>query len=77
MARPPETVTVKDILDFVGDSDTQDDDKKNAGPAVDILLRRDQAVQNALDGITLKSLVPFQDQALSCGGKRKPSKIKS
>ena len=58
LARPPETVTVKDILDFVGDSDTQDDDKKNAGPAVDILLRRDQAVQNALDGITLKSLVP-------------------
>lgn len=58
LARPPETVTVKDILDFVGDSDTQDDDKKNAGPAVDILLRRDQAVQNALDGITLESLVP-------------------
>ena len=58
LARPPETVTVKDILDFVGDSATQDDDKKNAGPAVDILLRRDQAVQNALDGITLKSLVP-------------------
>jgi DNA-binding IscR family transcriptional regulator len=56
LARPPETVTVKDILDIVGDSDTQDD-KKNAGPAVDILLRRDQAVQNALDGITLKSLV--------------------
>jgi membrane protein len=56
LARPPESVTVKDILDIVGDSDTQDD-KKNAGPAVDILLRRDQAVQNALDGITLNSLV--------------------
>ena len=55
LARPPETLAVKDILDIVGDSATQDD--KNSGPAVDILLRRDQAVQNALDGITLKSLV--------------------
>ena len=53
--RPPETVTVKDILDIVDDSATQDD--KNAGPAADILRRRDQAVQTALDGITLKSLV--------------------
>jgi membrane protein len=55
LARPPETVTIKDILDIVADSATQDD--KNAGPAADILRRRDQAVQNALDGITLKSLV--------------------
>jgi membrane protein len=55
LARPPETLAVKDILDIVGDSATQDD--KNSGPAIDILLRRDQAVQNALDGITLKSLV--------------------
>lgn len=55
LARPPETVTVKDILDIVGDSATQDD--KSAGPAGDILRRRDQAVQTALDGITLKSLV--------------------
>jgi membrane protein len=55
LARPPETLPVKDILDIVGDSAAQD--KKNAGPAADILLRRDQAVQNALDGITLKSLV--------------------
>ena len=54
LARPPETVTVKDILDIVDDSATQDD--KNAGPAGDILRRRDQAVQTALDGITLKSL---------------------
>jgi DNA-binding IscR family transcriptional regulator len=54
LARPPEAVTIKDILDIVDDSATQDD--KNAGPAGDILRRRDQAVQTALDGITLKSL---------------------
>jgi len=55
LARPPETVTINDILDIVADSATQDD--KNAGPAADILRRRDQAVQNALDGITLRSLI--------------------
>ena len=55
LARPPEAVTIKDILDIVDDSATQDD--QNAGPAADILRRRDQAVQTALDGITLKSLV--------------------
>jgi len=55
LARPPETLAVKDILDIVDDSAIQDDN--NSGPAADILLRRDQAVQNALDGITLKALV--------------------
>jgi membrane protein len=55
LARPPETVTVKDILDIVSESAMQV--VKQAGPAADVLRRRDQAVQNALDGITLKSLV--------------------
>ena len=55
LARPPETLAVKDILDIVDDSAIQDDN--NSGPAADILLRRDQAVQIALDGITLKSLL--------------------
>jgi membrane protein len=55
LARPPETVTVKDVLDLVSNSAMQD--VKNAGPAADVLVRRDQAVQKALDGITLKSLV--------------------
>ena len=54
LARPPESVTVKDILDIVSDSAVQD--VKNIGPAADVLLRRDQAVQKALDGMTLKSL---------------------
>ena len=55
LARPPETVTIKEILDIVGDSATEAD--KNAGPATDILRRRDEAVHNALDGITLRSLI--------------------
>jgi membrane protein len=54
LARPPETVTVKDILDIVGDSANQD--MKSTGPAADILARRDRAVNEALEGITLKSL---------------------
>jgi len=55
LARPPENVTVKDILQIVSDSPLQD--AKEAGPVADILLRRDQAVQKALEGITLKSLM--------------------
>ena len=55
LARPPENVTVKDILEIVSDSALQD--AKEAGPVADILLRRDQAVQKALEGITLKSLM--------------------
>src|ERR671923_1319926 len=47
LARPPESVTVKDILDIVSDPAAQD--VKNTGPAADVLLRRDQAVQKALD----------------------------
>jgi DNA-binding IscR family transcriptional regulator len=55
LARPPENVTVKDILEIVSDSAVQD--AKEAGPVADILARRDQAVQKALEGFTLKSLV--------------------
>ncbi|TMA12658.1 MAG: YihY family inner membrane protein [Deltaproteobacteria bacterium] len=55
LARPPESVTVKDILDIVGGLTTQD--VKNDGPVADVLLRRDQAIQKALEEITLKSLV--------------------
>jgi len=54
LARPPETVTVKDILDIVSESAMQV--VKQAGPAADVLLRRDQAVQKGLEGVTLKSL---------------------
>ena len=55
LARAPETVAVKDVLDIVGDSSTRE--VKNDGPVADVLLRRDQAVQKALEGITLKSLI--------------------
>ena len=55
LARAPETVAVTDVLDIVGDSSTRE--VKNDGPVADVLLRRDQAVQKALEGITLKSLI--------------------
>ena len=52
LARPPENIFVKEILDNVGGSATHD-----RGAIGDVLLRRDQAAQKALEGITLKSLV--------------------
>jgi membrane protein len=55
LARPPEKIAVKDILDIVSDSATRD--LENVGPVADVLRRRDQAVQKALDGITLKTLI--------------------
>ena len=55
LARPAENVLVKEILDIVGGSTMPE--VKNAGPIGDILLRRDQAAQKTLEGITLKSLV--------------------
>ena len=55
LARPPETVTVKDILDMVGGPAPPD--VKNAGPVAAILLHRDQALHKTLEGITLKSLI--------------------
>src|SRR5919108_967569 len=41
LARPPETVAVKDVLDIVGDSAARE--LKNSGPAADVLLRREPA----------------------------------
>jgi membrane protein len=55
LALPPEKVTVNEVLDRVADSAAQE--MKNDGPVGEILLRRDQAVQKALEGITLKSLI--------------------
>jgi DNA-binding IscR family transcriptional regulator len=73
LARPPETVTVNDVLNIVSDSAAQE--LRNPGPATDILTRRDRAVHDALEGITLKSLaaensqgsqsLSIQDQAFS------------
>jgi membrane protein len=55
LARPPETVAVKDILDIVSSSAASD--VKKTGPVADILARRERVVEEALAGITLKSLV--------------------
>jgi membrane protein len=55
LARPPESVAVKDILDIVADAATPA--VENGGPAAHVLLRRDQAAQKALEGLTLRSLV--------------------
>jgi membrane protein len=55
LARPPESVTVKEVLDVVGDAARQD--IRNTGAVAEILLRRDRAVDEALKDMTLKSLV--------------------
>ena len=60
LARPPESVTVNDVLDIVSDSAAQE--LRNPGPDTDILTRRDRAVHDALEGITLKSLAAENSQ---------------
>jgi membrane protein len=52
LARPPENIFVKEIIEIVGGSTMHE-----RGAIADVLLRRDQAAQKALEGITLKSLV--------------------
>ena len=47
LARPPENIFVKDILEIVGGSTPHE-----KGAISDVLLRRDQAAQKALEGIT-------------------------
>lgn len=54
LARPADAVSVKDVLDIVGHSNAPTG--ANAGPAAHVLSRRDQAVQQALEGATLGSL---------------------
>jgi membrane protein len=54
LARPPGRVTVKEILDIVGDADVEE--PKSGGPVGDVLSRRDQAVHKAMEGITLEVL---------------------
>jgi len=60
LARPPESVTVNDVLDIVSDSTAHE--LRNPGPATGILTRRDRAVHDALEGITLKSLAADNSQ---------------
>jgi membrane protein len=60
LARPPENVTVNEVLDIASDSAAHE--LRNPGPATDILTRRDRAVHDALAGITLKSLAADNSQ---------------
>ena len=54
LARPPDRVTVKEILDIVGDAGGAE--LKNGRAVDDVLMRRDQAVQRAMEGVTLAAL---------------------
>jgi len=60
LARPPENVTVNEVLDIASDSAAHE--LRNPGPATGILTRRDRAVHDALEGITLKSLAADNSQ---------------
>jgi membrane protein len=53
LARPPENVTVKEVLDLVSGGPQE---KLDGGPAADVLQRREQAVQKSLEGVTLRAL---------------------
>lgn len=52
LARPPENILVKEVLEIVGGSTGREE-----GAIGEVLRKRDQAIQNALEGITLKSLI--------------------
>jgi membrane protein len=54
LAQPPENLPVKKIFDIMADADFAE--IKKDGPAADVLIQRDRAVQDALDGVTLRTL---------------------
>jgi membrane protein len=54
LARPPEAIAVKDVLDIV--SDSAGPTIESTGPAAQLLLQRDQAVEKTLEGTNLRSL---------------------
>src|SRR2546426_573712 len=56
LARPPEAVPVKEVLDIVAGSNAPGVENA-AGPATQVLIRRDQAIERAMEGMTLRSLV--------------------
>jgi len=55
LARPPEMVTVNDVLDIVRGPAVEN--VEDPGPIAEILLLRDEIVHKAFEGVTLKSLV--------------------
>jgi membrane protein len=75
LARPPESVSVKEILDIVAEANISE--TKSGGTVGDVLAQREEAVQQALEGVTLRTLVsespprasvPAQASTTSPGG---------
>ncbi|HWP59679.1 MAG TPA: YihY/virulence factor BrkB family protein [Candidatus Acidoferrales bacterium] len=62
LARLPEHVSVKEILDIVNDVDFSE--LEGDGPAAELLMRRDQLIQKATDGVTLKTLAAGSQEPL-------------
>jgi membrane protein len=54
LARPPESVTIKEVLDIVADANLAE--VKSGGAVAELLLQRDQAVEQAIGGITLATI---------------------
>jgi membrane protein len=54
LARPPEDVAVKEIFEILAGSDVPE--LKDGGVIGDVLMRRAQAVDKALEGVTLRTL---------------------
>ena len=56
LGRPPEQVSVVEILDILRGADFEDPTSDGVASVTEVLLRRDQATRDVLNGITLKSL---------------------
>ena len=65
LARPPEQVAVTEIFDLLHDRDATDLTGEGNDPVARTLSRRDQAVRQALTGITLKSLVSVTNAGIA------------
>jgi len=55
LAQPPEALSLKSILDLLNEPAASS--TETGGPADHVLSRRDLAVQKALEGMTLRSLI--------------------
>jgi DNA-binding IscR family transcriptional regulator len=54
LARPPEDISVQEVLNIVNGGDIQD--LNASGPAVDLLARQQRSIQKTNDRINLKTL---------------------
>jgi membrane protein len=64
LIRPPELISVKEVLDAARDGNARDMrvTVDTTDPVLEVLRRRDEAVAEALAGQTLRSLVHAQDE---------------